>query len=589
MKKYLTGESNYDKYPTTTVKGCDGAAFAGYDAICAELLKRKKAHTGSRFVVTVDCNTAVDIQALKKVLVNGLKPDKVFGSAAIFQDNDTIQKSLALHVTEDRVFGKAYYGTWDDFVDGEKLEQMKNDAAQADGFILIIGVAAGYVTDADVLVFADMTIWESQMRYRKEKMCNFAVHNPDEDYIRKFKRGYFIDWRLNNRHKPFLFNKFDYYLDTVVKDSPAMITRQAFDKGLLQMLNQPFRTIPFFDEGLWGGQWLREVCDIQDDSKPNFAWSYNLLFPENEVNLTFGNVKINVPGYTVCQKYPKQLIGQKGYARFGAEYPIRYDFLDTMDGGNLSLQVHPTTQYIQERFAMPVTQDESYYYLDCTDDCHVYLGLKTDADKDAMAKDLYEASKGGKPFDAEKYVNKIPVKKHEHYHIPAGTVHASGTNGMVLEISAHPCIFTFKLWDWGRVGLDGIPRPIHLEHGLANIQFDRQTDWIMETCAFAPIPLRSGTGFREEKIGLHEYEYIQTNRIWATEKYSETTMGETHALNLVEGAEALIESPTGQFAPFVIHYAESVCIPALVNEYTVRPYGRSEGKEIGIVKSFVKF
>jgi len=415
------------------------------------------------------------------------------------------------------------------------------------------------------------------------------VNNEGEDLIRKYKRGYFIDWRLDNRHKQTLFDVFDFFLDTVNKDAPVMITRDAFNEGLLQMLRQPFRTVPFFDEGLWGGQWLREVCDIDDDETPNFAWGYNLLFQENEVNLTFGNIRVNVSGYTLSLKYPRELIGEKGYSRFGAEYPMRYDFLDTMQGGNLSLQVHPTTQYIQEVFGMTYTQDESYYYLDCEDGCCIYLGLKPGIDAKEMAADLYAASKGEIVFPDEKYVNEIPVKKHDHFHIPAGTVHASGAEGMVLEISSSPCIFTFKLWDWGRLGLDGIPRPIHLEHGLNNIQFNRQTDWIMEQCAFKPIPVREGDGFREEKTGLHEYEFIATHRVWATKKYSDTTGYETQALNLAEGAEALIESPDGQFEPFVMHYAESVCIPALVGEYTIRPYGRSEGKEIGVVKSFVKY
>lgn len=583
---YLSEKSNFDKYPTTLVKGFDNSAFSGYDSICETLLARRG--NNEKFVVVVDCNTAVDKAALADVLRSKLSPKLVIDSQEIFLSNDVIQNMLKLHVTEDRVFGKAYYGTWHDFVDKSKLERLSSSVEQESGLILVLGVAASYVAKADVLVFADMTIWETQMRYRNQGMCNFAANNPDEDYLRKFKRGYFIDWRLNNRHKQALFDEFDFYLDTVNIDAPAMIERAAFDEGLLQMLNQPFRTVPFFDEGLWGGQWMREVCDLKEE-KANFAWSYNLLFPENEVNLSFGNIRVNIPGYTVCLKYPRQLIGEKGYSRFGAEYPIRYDFLDTMQGGNLSLQVHPTTQYIQEQFAMPFTQDESYYYLDCSDDCHVYLGLKTGVSKEDFERDLTAASRGETVFPDEKYINKIPVKKHEHYHIPAGTVHCSGADGMVLEISSTPCIFTFKLWDWGRVGLDGLPRPIHLEHGLKNIQFDRQTDWIMETCAFKPISVREGDGFSEEKLGLHEYEYVATHRIWAEKKYHDKTGNETHALNLVEGAEALIESPSGQFEPFVVHFAESVCIPALVGEYTVRPYGKSEGKKIGIVKSFVKY
>lgn len=76
------------------------------------------------------------------------------------------------------------------------------------------------------------------------------------------------------------------------------------------------------------------------------------------------------------------------------------------------------------------------------------------------------AEKGEEIFPTEKYVNKIPVKKHDHVLIPAGTVHCSGKNTMVLEISATQYIFTFKLWDWGHLGMDGLPRPIHLDHGM---------------------------------------------------------------------------------------------------------------------------
>ena len=127
---------------------------------------------------------------------------------------------------------------------------------------------------------------------------------------------------------------------------------------------------------------------------------------------------------------------------------------------------------------MDYTQDESYYLLDAGEDGSVYLGLKKGIDREVMAGELRLAQEGGPPFCAETYVNKFSAKKHDHFLIPAGTIHCSGRNSMVLEISATPYIFTFKLWDWGRLGLNGLPRPIHLNHGIANIDWDRQTDWV---------------------------------------------------------------------------------------------------------------
>ena len=76
-----------------------------------------------------------------------------------------------------------------------------------------------------------------------------------------------------------------------------------------------------------------------------------------------------------------------------------------------------------------------------------------------MINALTEAQHTGH-FNAEKYVGNYPVKKHDHVLIPAGTVHCSGRNSMVLEISATPYIFTFKLWDWGRLGI-GRPSPTY--------------------------------------------------------------------------------------------------------------------------------
>jgi len=225
---------------------------------------------------------------------------------------------------------------------------------------------------------------------------------------------------------------------------------------------------------------MEEVCNLPKDV-PNHAWCFDCVPEENSLLLGFGDLQIELPAIDLTFLHPRELLGDHIYSRFGAEFPIRFDFLDTMGGGNLSLQVHPRTEYIRQQFGMDYTQDESYYLLDAGENGSVYLGLKGGIDCETMARELRLAQEGGPPFRAETYVNKFPAKKHDHFLIPAGTIHCSGRNSMVLEISATPYIFTFKLWDWGRLGLNGLPRPIHLDHGIANIAWDRETDWVKRT------------------------------------------------------------------------------------------------------------
>jgi mannose-6-phosphate isomerase class I len=295
-----------------------------------------------------------------------------------------------------------------------------------------------------------------------------------------------------------------------------------------------------------------------------------------------------VPALDLVLMHPRELLGEKTFARFGAEFPIRFDFLDTMGGGNLSLQVHPLTEYIQDTFGMHYTQDESYYLLDAEDDAVVYLGLRSGTEPAAMLTALEEASRGVKPFPAERYINKIPAKKHDHFAIPAGTVHASGANSMVLEISATPFIFTFKLWDWGRVGLDGLPRPIHLEHGGRNIQWDRDTEWVSEHLLGQVEVVAEGDGVLEERTGLHELEFIEVRRHWFENEAVHDTEGTVNVLNLVEGDEVEVASPTGAFAPYIIHYAETFIVPASVGPYVIRRTAGSRSERFATVKAYVR-
>lgn len=577
---YLPFQSGYDKEPQTVVHGFDDEAFSGYDAVAREL-----GRTGGR-VITVDCYPGVDEGELIAALEKRLYPDHVVRSEAIFVDAERLNELMAPFLTDDRVRGRMCYGTVMDFVDRAALEQIRRRVDGLGGRVLIVGFCASLIARGDMLVVADMARWEIQLRYRRG-MPNFKQHNEDEDILRKIKRGFFVEWRIADRHKRELLPEMDYYLDANTAGCPRMVTGRALISGLRAVTRTPFRLVPYFDPGVWGGQWMKEVCNLDRES-PNYAWCFDGVPEENSLYLRFGGVRVETPAMNLLLTAPRLLLGERTFSRFGAEFPIRFDFLDTMRGQNLSLQVHPDTEYIHSRFGMAYTQDESYYILDAEpgEGC-VYLGVRNGIDREAFVSDLERAQAGGPAFDAERYVNRFPARKHDHFLIPAGTVHCSGSGCMVLEISATPYIFTFKLWDWERVGLDGRPRPIHIEDGKRVIRFERDTDWVKENLVNRFETLYDGEDYSEVRTGLHELEFIET-RVYATRRGIPVRGdGEFAMLNLVEGKAAVIESADGSFAPYFVHNAETFVIPACAGDCWIRP--QTPGDRIRVIKANVRF
>ena len=167
-------------------------------------------------------------------------------------------------------------------------------------------------------------------------------------------------------------------------------------------------------------------------------------------------------------------------------------------------------------------------------------------------------------------------------------MHCSGADNLVLEISATPYLFTFKLWDWGRMGLDGRPRPIHLGHGSEVICWDRTTAWVRENLVNRVEPVAAGDGWREERTGLHELEFIETRRHWFDATTPRDTGGTVHVVCVVAGEQVVVESPTAQFEPYPVNFAEVVVVPAAVGPYTVRPHGPGVGSTCATVTAFVR-
>ncbi len=566
--------SSYDKNPAIRVPVEGECAWQGWAPIIAQI--RAQASQGAR-VIAVECYPGVSEDALLEALLAGLRPELTLLTRDCWKPSPEIDAMVARDLTDDPVFGRMSGFTIVDFADPTLVHKALAALADTHGLVLVLGAGTRLIAPApDMLIYADMARWEIQLRMRAGKVGNLGAGNEQERASLKYKRAYFLDWRVADRIKREVFADIDYLLDTNDESVPKLVTGEAFRAALRHTVTRPFRVVPFFDPGPWGGQWMREVCGLPE-GPPNYAWCFDCVPEENSLLLDFGGVRVEAPAIDLVFQHPRELLGDPVHARFGAEFPIRFDFLDTMQGGNLSLQVHPLTEYIYDKFGMAYTQDESYYMLDAGDDACVYLGLKQGIDRASTLRDLHAAQSGGAEFDAEQYVNRWPARKHDHFLIPGGTIHCSGASAMVLEISATPYIFTFKLWDWGRLGLDGRPRPIHLEHGAANIQWDRDTEWVRRNLVNRVEPVAEGPGWKEERTGLHEREFIETRRHWFDSAVMHDASRGVHVLNLVEGKEALVESPTHAFEPFPVHYAETFIVPAAAGTYTVRP-GEGAGR-----------
>lgn len=548
-------KSNYDKQPSTHI---DGEMVIGWDNIVQKLSEV----WGDNPVWAIDlyCGTYEEdfLAAFAKT------GRKIIDTRTLMRPEEEIRQLTERFMTDDVLFG---------FMSNVKLEEYFQHSNQnIPGPSIIVGTAAARFAPQAPVCYADMARWEIQQRFRRHEVKALGIDNHEDSPSVQYKRGYFNDWNIIDRYKDELMQsgRIQFWIDSNNRQQPKMITDAQMRQGLERTVHKPFRVVPFFDPAPWGGQWMKEVCDLPREEQ-NYGWCFDCVPEENSLYLEAEGTLFELPSQDVVLAHSRELLGQQVWHRFGKSFPIRFDFLDTMQGGNLSLQVHPTNEFAQREFGLPYTQDESYYLLDAADNAVVYLGLKEGIDKVQMIEDLRAAQRGEILFDAEKYVNKLPAKKHDHYLIPAGTIHCSGHDSMVLEISSTPSIFTFKLWDWARLGLDGKPRPINVERGKHVIQWERTTPFVKTEIANHFEVLSDENGIKEERTGLHPNEFIETRRHTFTRPVEHDTKGGVNVLNLVDGEAALIESPEGKFEPFEVHYAETFIIPACIGRYTIKP------------------
>ncbi len=561
----------YERNPRYPATG--GAVVTGWDTAVATLPDRPT-------VLALDGPAALDWHEAARGIAGALRARST--EVATVDVRDRWSPAAVDRLCVPDADADAFFLPLAEFEMGDLFDGQLSVPRPATGVLLVFGPGAA-LCSPDLIWWADLP-----KRYAESAVTAgtlpLGVNLGRPRTPGELRSLFYTDWPVTDRHRDALAPRIDRWIDVQDPGAPASLDGTAVRATLTALAGQPVRTRPYFNSTPWGGRWAADKLGFEPVNG-NTALGYELIAPEAGVLVgQSAGAQVELPFQLLCVLHPERFLGTEVHQRYGTSFPIRFDYLDTVGGGNLSLHCHPREQYMRETFGWPYTQHETYYVTASEPGAQVFLGLRQSADVDILRKEVEASATDGVPLRVEDHVQTFPAEPGRLFMIPAGTPHASGAGNLVLEISATPYLYSLRFYDWLRRSTSGAPRPLSHRHAFANLDTGRRGPQVAEDLAQRPRTVREGAGWREEIIGALPEMFYAVHRfvLDGTSPADDDTEGRFHILNVAAGDGVVVETADGRRHDLA--FAETLTVPAAVGGYRLHPVGAGP---VQVVKSWV--